>query len=194
MSEQDATPELPAKLVEETVNDCSSEEDRLRVKRVLTGQDDIRLDRNLVAEDGAGVPEDFYAMLKEMTIPERIKLALLGNKSVRTILLREGHAKIPILVLQNPKITVEEVQDLVKNTMLDKNVYREIARNRGWMKNYAIQFGLVSNPKVPIDITLKYVSYLRERDLRRLSKTKTIPQVIAQQCRKALERRRLQSR
>ena len=92
--------------------------------------------------------------------------------------------------MQNPRLGEVEVVELARNPNLDELVFRAIANNSTWMKNYSVKLNLVSNAKVPIDISLRWVKYLHEGDLRLLAKSKNIPQVIASQCRKIVERKK----
>lgn len=129
-------------------------------------------------------------MIREMTIPQKIKLALFGNKTARAFLLRDNSTKtIPLLVLKNPRITETEINEIAKNTTVDEQVLRALAGDSTWMRNYSMKLSIVSNPKVPVDVALKWVKHIQQRDLRRLSRSKNLSQVVVAQCRKLLEKR-----
>ena len=128
-------------------------------------------------------------LIKEMKVAERIKLALFGNLAARTVLLRDTNRQIPLLVLENPRLTENEVLELSRNTQVDDGVLRAIGNNTQWMKNYSLKFNLVSNPKTPIDVAMKWLKFIKDKDLQRLSRSKNLSQVIATQSRKLLEHR-----
>ena len=128
-------------------------------------------------------------MIRELNVAGRLKLALLGNLTARTVLIRDPNRQIQLFVLQNPRLSENEVHEFARNPNLDELVLRAISRDGQWMKNYSIKHGLVGNPKTPIDISLSWLKFLTERDLRILSKSKNVPQIVATQCRKLSEKR-----
>lgn len=128
-------------------------------------------------------------LIKSMTMAQRIKLALFGNLAARTVLLRDTNKQIPLFVLENPRMTENEVADISRNTQVDESVLRAVGNNTQWMKNYALKINLVSNPKTPIDVAMKWLKFIKDKDLQRLARSKNLSQVIATQSRKLLEQR-----
>lgn len=124
--------------------------------------------------------------ITKMTVSEKIKLAILGNKEVREILIRDSNRMVSSTVLGNPHITEEEVIKLTASTSTSDELLREVVRNKDWLKNYHIRKNLVCNPKTPLKASLKLVSELNARDLERLAKSKNIPSVLASTARKVL--------
>ena len=57
------------------------------------------------------------------------------------------------------------------------------------MKIYPIKVALVSNPKTPLDISVKWLKHIKDKELRILAKSKNIPSALVNQCRKLLELR-----
>ena len=164
---------------------------------VRSGSDQVKLPEELTKESSEDAAKkeskdqsDLFARIRDMSIPQKIKLAMFGNKVARGLLIRDRNKQVPLFVLQNPRLGEEEVVEFAKNTNLDELVFRAIANNTTWMKSYHIKLNLVSNPRVPIDISLRWVKYLHDGELRILAKSKNIPQVIASQCRKLLEKRK----
>lgn len=184
--------------IEETILSELPAEDRESVQEILEGRDSLPLPKALEEEHDEATEEealeekvrrgDIYNALKIMTVPQKIKLALFGNRIARLLLLRENSRQIHYFVLKNPRLTDNDVIEISRTTSLDETILRMIASNSTWMKLYPVKLGLVSNPKTPIDVSLKWIRYLQEKDLRRLAKSKSIPHVIASQCRKVLEK------
>lgn len=133
--------------------------------------------------------ENLAKAIKEMSVPQRMKLAMFGNQTARTILLRDANRLIPLFVLENPRITDNEILEISKNTQVDDAVLRQVGNNLEWMRNYAVKIALVSNAKTPLDIALRWLKYIKEKDLGRLAKSKNIPQVISTQAKKLVEKR-----
>ena len=169
---------------------------RLLLKEIEAQVDGLRLSEELLVEKEDIEPgeEEAYeksvsVLIRNLSIPEKIKLALKGNSSARTLLIRDSNKLIPMFVLENPRLTDSEVQEFARNKELDEGVLREISKNSTWMRLYSVKHSIVANPKTPIDVSLKWVKFLQDKDLRLLAKSKNIPQVLAGQCRKALEKR-----
>lgn len=162
----------------------------LRAQIIEANLDDVPED--LFDEDDEATEERKVALsmlIREMSLPQKIKLALLGGQTARGILIRDTNRMIPQYVLENPKITENEVLDFAKNTQTDDQVLRLIGNNSSWTKSYALKYALVSNPKTPIDVALKWLKFLQEKDLGRLAKSKNVPQVVSSQCRKLLDKK-----
>ena len=147
------------------------------------------LDEVKSEEESEERSEALGTLIKSMSVAQRIKLALFGNLAARNILLRDTNKQIPLLVLENPRLTENEVADISRNTQVDESVLRAVGNNTQWMKNYALKFNLVSNPKTPIDIAMKWLKFIKDKDLQRLARSKNLSQVIATQSRKLLEQR-----
>ncbi len=155
------------------------------IRAVLAGQDSIVLPAELTEEHPRGVvAKSLYVQIQSMSIIEKIKLALRGNKEARTLLLRDANRLVQRFVLQNPRITEEEVIALVKNRGTDGELLRLVAGSQEWMKNYQVRLGLVENPRTPLAIALPLLAMLQERDLRNLARSKNVPTAIATQARR----------
>ncbi|KAA0259323.1 hypothetical protein FHQ18_00145 [Deferribacter autotrophicus] len=127
------------------------------------------------------VDENLYAKVLRMSVPEKIKLALKGNKSARNILIKDANKQVSLSVLKNPRITEDEIDFITKNKVTPDHVLREIARNSNWVRNYQIVRNLAFNPKTPIDIGLHLLSRLYVKDLENLSKSREVSSVIKSQ-------------
>lgn len=168
-----------------------ADDEKNAVEAIRNQKDTLALPDQLLNEEHGGTSDvNLQALISEMTIPQKIKLALFGNKTARNFLVRDSNRQIPLFVLGNGRITEDEILEFCANVNLDSSVFREISGNRSWVKSYQIRLALMSNPKVPIGVTLGWVSYLQERDLNRLAKSKNIPQALAQQCKKVIDKRR----
>jgi hypothetical protein len=168
--------------------------DRDSIRAVIEGCDSINLPKRLIddeaEEDILKDETNLFAIIDELTIPEKIKLALFGNQTARALLLRDhANKQIPLLVLQNPRITDTEIVEIAKNPNMDERVLRAIGLDPNRMKAYALKIAIASNPRVPLDVSLKWLKHLRDRDLRVLARSKNVPQVISTQSRKLLDKR-----
>ena len=158
---------------------------------VRRGDDPYIVPEEMLKEPEAGQPinKSLYAQILSMKVGERIKLALKGNRDARMLLIRDPNRLIQRFVLQNPRISDEEVIGAARNRNLDADLLRLIGDHKSWPRNYQVRLALVTNPKTPLATALHYVSGLMERDLRLLSKSKNISATIVSQVRRLLMQR-----
>jgi hypothetical protein len=116
--------------------------------------------------------------ISRLSASERVKLAFTGNKEERAILIRDGAKIVQNSVLASPKLTDPEVETFASAKNLSENVFREIARNRRYMKNYHVVRNLVQNPRTPLDIALPLVKMLLVYDLKGMQHSRSISETI----------------
>jgi hypothetical protein len=116
--------------------------------------------------------------IASMTVAEKVKLAVLGDKEDRMILVRDGSKVVNGAVLASPKISDQEVETIAAMKNVQENVLRTLARNRKFIKSYSVVKALVNNPRTPIDLSLPLMKNLLVNDLRALSMNKNIPETL----------------
>jgi hypothetical protein len=127
--------------------------------------------------------------LARMNVLERVKLALIGGREERIVLIRDSNKVVQRSVLQSPRLTEAEVESFASMTTLTMEILRIIATNRLWIKNYTIIRNLIFNPKTPLDITMRQVARLTPRDLRILSTSKSVPETLRSTAAKMIAKR-----
>lgn len=125
-----------------------------------------------------GKAKSRYQEVKDLPVPDKVKLAMTGDQEARSILLRDSNKQVQEAVLDSPRITEGEVAAVAKSRNVSDELLRKIAQNREWMKNYQVRLGLVNNPKTPLPIGIKIVATLMISDLKRLSKSKGVSNVL----------------
>jgi hypothetical protein len=117
----------------------------------------------------------------KMTVSEKVKLATMGNKEARTLLLRDSNKLVCMAAATSPRITDGEIFSLANSRTVNGEVLRYIYSNREFLKNYGIKAALVKNPKVPLPTALKFLLTLQERDIKELARDRNVPQTIQAQ-------------
>lgn len=130
-----------------------------------------------------------YNKILSMGVSDKIKLATLGNKEARGILIKDSNNAVVQAVMASPKLTEEELVTFAGNRNLSREVNRIISSKREFLKSYPVKLALVNNPKTPPAKSLQLLTYLRESDLKNLSKSRNVPGVIATSARKLLQKR-----
>jgi hypothetical protein len=117
----------------------------------------------------------------KMTMKDRVKLAMKGDREARNILIRDPNRVVCQAVIQNPRITEQEVEKIAAMRTVPDDVLRQIAINRQWARNYVIMHTLAKNPRTPIGNVVTILTRLQLRDLLNLSKDRNVPEAVRKQ-------------
>lgn len=116
-----------------------------------------------------------------MGMKDRVKLAMKGDREARNILIRDPNRIVAQAVVQNARITDQEVEKIAAMRAVPEDVLRQIAINRGWARNYSIAHNLARNPRTPIANVMSILSRLQLRDLNALSKNRNVSDNVRRQ-------------
>lgn len=116
--------------------------------------------------------------LAMMNVGERIKVAMLGSKEERSILIRDGSKLVSSAVLASPKVSEQEIETFANMKNVRENVLRGIARSHKFVKNYIVVKNLCNNPRTPLDLSLGLMKNLLGPDLKTLSMNKNVPETL----------------
>lgn len=122
-----------------------------------------------------------------MSAAEKIKTALTGNQEERLLLIRDSNKIVSRAVLQSPKVTDQEIENIASMKSVTEEVLRLIATSRKFLKSYAVVRALINNPRLPIDLGLHLLNRLNERDLKGLMLNKNIAEVVRGMAMKAVK-------
>ncbi len=139
------------------------------------------------AED-AGTPEDenLQKQIATMTTAQKIQLALKGDRTARLLLLKDVNKQLHGFLLQNPRITIDEVRFIASYKQTSPEALETIAGNTDYLKHTAIITALVRNPRTPGLIAAKLVEKLPEAEVRRLAKSSDVPRAVQMAARKRI--------
>jgi hypothetical protein len=127
--------------------------------------------------------------IMKMSIAEKIKLATKGNKEARSYLLRDSNKLVSVAVIRSPKITDGEILAVANNRAAQDDVLRVVCNNREWLKDYRVKVALTKNPKVPLPVAMKFLSQLRESEVKDLARNKNVPSGVQLLARKMLDKK-----
>ena len=113
-----------------------------------------------------------------MKMKDRVKLAMKGDREARTILVRDPNRIVSQAVINNPRITENEVEKIATMRVVPEDVLRQIAINRAWARNYTIMHNLARNPRTPISNIMSILTRLQLRDLNALTKNRNVSDVV----------------
>lgn len=116
--------------------------------------------------------------IARLSVGERVKLAMKGNKDERFILIRDGSKVVSLAVLESPKLSDSEAEMFASMKNVQEIVLRTMVTKRKFMKNYAIIRALANNPRTPLDVGLPLLPHLIAMDLKHLSMNKNISDTL----------------
>jgi hypothetical protein len=157
---------------------------------------DDSLLEEFLAEDGEGKPVeqggetvDKQKKISQLSIPQKIRLATLGNAFARSTLIRDSNKQVALAAIKSPGITDNEAVKYAANRALADDVIRVIADKREWTRLYQVKLNLVTNPKCPLNAAMRFLPFLHDKDLRNLAKSKGIPSALAAQAKKLVSQK-----
>jgi hypothetical protein len=164
--------------------------------RAVLGDELGQFARELVVESGETTGKaltkdttNLYMMIQKMTVYQKIKLARLGNREARGLLVRDRNKLVAVAAVTSPKITENEIVGIAQSRNVSDEVLRLLAQNRQWTRAYQVKQALAANPKTPQPLALGFVSQLQDADLLGLMKSKDVPSVISTHARRLLTKK-----
>lgn len=187
--------EMPDDEVEEMAFEAPRPIDDEQARAVLAavlGEDVSQFAPELI-DDGVRLDDDrirsLYALIQQMSVFDKVKLARVGNGEARALLVRDRNKLVATAAVRSPKVQEQEVLAFAKARNVSDEVLRIIACSREWTRSYAVKLALASNPKCPQQWALRLLGHLQERDLRAIMKSKDVPAAISTQARRMLQRK-----
>jgi len=116
--------------------------------------------------------------IMRMGVKDRVKLGMKGDREARNILIRDPNKLVSSAVINNPKITEQEVEKIATMRAVPQEVLRQIAMNKKWGRSYMIQLSLAKNPRTPLGNSMSIMNRLQLRDLASLQKDRNVPEAI----------------
>ncbi len=162
------------------------------VLQAVLGSDVSSFARELIDDDAELDDEQagsIWALVQSMSVFDKIKLARLGNKEARGLLVRDPNKLVASAAVRSPKVTDLEVVAFAKSRNVSDEVLRIISSSREWTRNYQVKLALAGNPKTPQPAAVKFLNYLQDKDLKNLVKSKEVPSVISTQSRRILQKK-----
>jgi hypothetical protein len=125
-----------------------------------------------------------YDQIRAMGTQEKIRLALHGDRAARLFLIKDVNKTIQTFLLQNPRITIDEVRYIAGFRQASPDALQTIAAHREWGQNPNVVAALVRNPKTPSTVAVKLLDKLAPAEIRRLAKSAEVPRAVQAAARK----------
>ena len=109
--------------------------------------------------------QNVFDKIRSMTRPKKLVLALRGDRLSRMVLGQSRDPQVFHHLVQNPRITTEEIVELTKSQLLMVPTMELITRNKDWIKNERIKLHLTLNSKAPLPLVIHLMSLLSQYSL-----------------------------
>lgn len=164
-------------LIEEIYEE--SEEQRLAIAEKIISESSL---------DGEMAPERLALIRRVMlmSIKDRVKLGMKGDREARSILIRDSNKIVAMAVLQNSRITEQEVEKIASMRTVPDEVLRYVGVNRAWARNYTIIHNLARNPRTPLATSMTILPRIQTKDLKAISTNRNVPEGIRKQAARLL--------
>lgn len=172
---------LPAERYEELADE-TAEEHAANFKRV------VEYERIEMGE----VPAERVTLIRRimfMNVKDRMKLAMKGDREARSILIRDSNKVVATAVINNPRVTDQEVENIATMRTVAEEVLRLVGMNRAWARSYTIIHNLVRNPRTPIPTVISTLPRIRTKDLQSLSQNRNVSEAVRRQAVRLLQAR-----
>jgi hypothetical protein len=168
-----------------------SESDAEAALRAVLGDELAGFASELVqeSEEELSKSTNLYALIQKMSVFQKIKLARLGNKEARGLLVRDRNKVVAIAAITSPKLTENEAIAVAQSRNVHDEVLRIVARNREWTRSYQVKLALAMNPKCAQPTAMTFVNHLQERDLKNIMRSKDVARPIAAHARRILTKK-----
>ncbi len=173
----------------ETVEEIAKAEVLEEIEEVEGEEEDMGKPRRTLEEK-----KDIYRLtwneISKLPVPAKIKLALIGSKTHRAVLIRDPNKVVVEAVLESPKLTEDEIDGFTKMKSIPSEVVKKISSTREWIRNYTVIVNLARHPKTPPQIAMNFLLRLRQKELRDIANSKEVPEVIRREAKRLLNRKK----
>lgn len=134
--------------------------------------------------ESADLPPERVSLIRRimfMTVKDRVKLAIKGDRETRGILIRDPNKVVATAVINNPRVTDNEVENIASMRTVSDEVLRIIGLNRAWARSYPIIHNLARNPRTPIPTAMNILPRIRTKDLQNISQNRNVSEAVRRQ-------------
>ncbi len=132
--------------------------------------------------------QNLQAQIENMTVGELRHSALHGRKQMRLLLIKHRNKTIHPFIIQNPGLTLDEIEQFARMPGVNPDVLRSIAKHKDWARSTSVMRNLVKNPKTPMKEALMLLSKLPKSDIRAMAKSSNVRTAIQTAARKIINK------
>ncbi|MBI3003336.1 MAG: hypothetical protein HYY54_06940 [candidate division NC10 bacterium] len=159
-------------------------------------QEDVAAAEAVLHEAASGSTEEdrkksLFAIIKALSVGQKLALAKKGNKEARMILVRDANEMVALEAVKSPRITDAEILYIAQMRDVSEKVLREIANMKRYRSNKLVTLALLHNPKTPVGVSMGLgIASLTDREVDGLSKDRNIPTAVSRAAKQVIDRRK----
>jgi len=134
----------------------------------------------------ANVRASLQSYIARLTVPQKVEMTSKGNREVRLILSRDPSSLVARALVSSPRISESDVIQYAGSAQTNEDVLRGIAENREWSKSLRVKILLVSNPRTPPAVALRFLGHLSTSDLGILARNRNVSLIIRREAHKRM--------
>lgn len=139
------------------------------------------------AEEEVG---SIWNQVQKMTISQRVRCAIKGGRTERSILIKDRNRLVAGAVIKNPRISESEIEMFAGMRNIEEEALRLIGMKREWMQKYPLMLSLARNPKAPIGVVLPLINRLTLKDLKSMTSDKNVSETVRGSARRLYNQRK----
>ncbi len=128
-------------------------------------------------------------LIGKMRIAQKVRLACIGSREDRALLVRDPNRLVHMAAIRSPKIQPADIKDFAGNKDLPSNVINHIASKKDSTRDYTMLLKLVNNPKLTLATGLRMLNFMRVNDLKALSSSRNVNPQLSKQAKLLMNKR-----
>ena len=127
--------------------------------------------------------------IRDLGIAQKVRLAMIGTKSERSILIRDTNKIVARAVIRSPAVSDSEAISFASMKTLPDEIIKYITTNKKWLRHYQMKKALVMNPKTPTAVAIRLLRHLRSPDLKAIARSRGVPGPVMKSAKQLLKSR-----
>lgn len=130
------------------------------------------------------------SFVSKLTVPQKVELTVKGNKEVRQILSCDPNKMVSRALMNSPRLTENDVLAFASSSQTNDEVLRLIAENREYSSKPQVIIMLVTNPRTPVPVAMRFLCRLRVNELNNLCRNRSVSPVLRREAKRLATRAR----
>lgn len=127
--------------------------------------------------------------IRDLNIAQKVRLAMIGTKGERSILIRDSNKMVSRAVIRSPAISDSEALAYAGIKSLPDEVVKFMASNKKWVRHYQMKKALIMNPKCPMAEAIRFLRHMRAGDLKAIARSRGLPGPVAKAAKQMIKAR-----
>ncbi len=124
------------------------------------------------------VRNSLQAFLAKCSVPQKVELAAKGNREVRSLLSRDPSSMVARAVINSPRLSELDILAYAASPLTNDEILRSIAESKTWSRNQRVVVLIVSNPRTPPPVALRFLGHLPVGELNILARNRNVSVVV----------------